>query len=149
NAPVWGVYLDEAGQFDLDMVENFRDTVDVILVFAGLFSAVVSALVSQAPTALQLDYAQVTAALMIESIAVQRAIATGSPVNDVKTSPLDTDSFDYATSSTADRWVNALWFTSLAFSLSTALTVLMKKMDPSIRCTYLRHSSGASSNAAV
>lgn len=40
NARVWRVYLDEAGQFDMDMVENFRDTVDVILVFVRiLFSS--------------------------------------------------------------------------------------------------------------
>lgn len=40
NARIWRVYLDEAGQFDLDMVENIRDTVDVILVFVSfdLFS---------------------------------------------------------------------------------------------------------------
>lgn len=56
NARVWRVYLDEAAHFDVDLVENIRDTVDVTLVFAGLFSAVVSTLVGQTPTALQPNF---------------------------------------------------------------------------------------------
>ncbi|TFK98317.1 hypothetical protein BDV98DRAFT_595820 [Pterulicium gracile] len=32
DARVWRVYLDESGQFDLDMVEGIKDTVDVMLV---------------------------------------------------------------------------------------------------------------------
>lgn len=42
NARVWRVYLDEAGHFDMDMVESIRDTVDIILVFVRLFSCYVT-----------------------------------------------------------------------------------------------------------
>lgn len=35
NARVWRVYLNEAGQFDLNMIENMRDTVDVFFVFVS------------------------------------------------------------------------------------------------------------------
>lgn len=35
GARFWRVYLDEAAEFDLDMVENMKDTVDVILGFAS------------------------------------------------------------------------------------------------------------------
>lgn len=38
NARFWRVYLDEAGQFDSNMAENFKDTVDVILVFVRILS---------------------------------------------------------------------------------------------------------------
>lgn len=127
DSRVWRVYLDEAGQFDLDMVENIRDTVDVILVFAGLFSAIVSTLVSQTSTSLQLDYAQVTAALLMELIAVQRAIGTTSSTAHIPPSLLDINSPQTATSSTSSRWVNGLWFTSLAFSLTTALVAVLVK----------------------
>lgn len=37
NARVWRVYLDESGQFDLDMVEGIKDTVDVMLVSVSVF----------------------------------------------------------------------------------------------------------------
>ena len=33
NARVWRVYLDETEQFDNDMIQGFRDTLDVHLVF--------------------------------------------------------------------------------------------------------------------
>ena len=36
SARVWHVYLDEVEQFDIDMVDNFRDTVDVMLVFVSV-----------------------------------------------------------------------------------------------------------------
>ena len=35
NARVWRVYLDEAGAYDADLIENYKDTVDVILVFVS------------------------------------------------------------------------------------------------------------------
>ena len=33
NARVWRVYLDESGQFDDDMLQGFRDSLDVHLIF--------------------------------------------------------------------------------------------------------------------
>ncbi|TFK97371.1 hypothetical protein BDV98DRAFT_478432, partial [Pterulicium gracile] len=126
NARVWRVYLDEAGHFDMDMVESIRDTVDIILVFAGLFSAVVSTLVGQASTALRPDYSHVTAALISELITIQRAMVAGTVVGVVPPSMLNLDSPFIASS--ADRWVNGLWFVSLTFSLATALlSVLVKQ----------------------
>jgi hypothetical protein len=37
NARVWCVYHDEATAFDMEMVEGWRDTTDVLLVFVSLF----------------------------------------------------------------------------------------------------------------
>ena len=127
NARVWRVYLDEAGQFDVDMVENMRDTVDVILVFAGLFSAIVTTLVALTATALQLDHPKVTNMLLMEIIALQRATAAGSSIDSVPPSTLHADSLANATAETTDYWINGLWFTSLAFSLSTALLAVLVK----------------------
>ncbi|KAF9024482.1 hypothetical protein BDZ89DRAFT_1162207, partial [Hymenopellis radicata] len=44
---VWKTFLEEYSKFDSDMVEDWRDALDVLLVFAGLFSAVVSTFVAQ------------------------------------------------------------------------------------------------------
>lgn len=41
GARFWRVYLDEAAEFDLDTVENIKDTVDVILVFVSLSLSIV------------------------------------------------------------------------------------------------------------
>ncbi|KAK0220542.1 hypothetical protein IW262DRAFT_1033733 [Armillaria fumosa] len=124
-ARVWGTYLEECARFDTEMVEGWRDGLDVLLVFAGLFSAVVTTFVAQTSQSLQVDYSQVTASLLLELIDVQRATANGSLVNNVPRSgfiPLS----DFCPT-TSDSFVNGLWFTSLSFSLTTALFVVLTK----------------------
>ncbi|KAK0239607.1 hypothetical protein EDD85DRAFT_787870 [Armillaria nabsnona] len=112
NARVWRTHQAESEIHDVNMVEEIRDNVDVLLVFAGLFSAVVTAFVVQTSQSLQADYAQVSASLLFELVLVQRAIANGSPVNTLQMSQV---------------WVNGLWFTSLFLSLTTALVAVLVK----------------------
>ncbi|KAA1478551.1 hypothetical protein DENSPDRAFT_861878 [Dentipellis sp. KUC8613] len=126
NARVWKVYLDEAKMMDDDMVEAWKDTIDVLLVFAGLFSAVVTTFVVQSSQSLQPDYSQVSARLLTELVGLQRAMANGVSPSVVPVSQQNaTSGFQVAAS---DQWVNRLWFISLAFSLATALiSVLVKQ----------------------
>lgn len=37
NARIWRVYLDEANAYDVEMVEQWKDTVDMLLVFVSVF----------------------------------------------------------------------------------------------------------------
>ncbi|KAL1717197.1 hypothetical protein EV715DRAFT_203699, partial [Schizophyllum commune] len=120
NARVWRVYLEECGQFDDEMIREFRDMLDVHLVFAALFSAVVSTFVVQTSQALQPDYGRVSASLLLELVALHRA---KSP-DDVAPSGISLESLFYTTS---DVWVNALWFTTLALSLVTVLIAALVK----------------------
>ncbi|KAI5887898.1 uncharacterized protein SCHCODRAFT_02553307 [Schizophyllum commune H4-8] len=120
NARVWRVYLDESGQFDDDMLQGFRDTLDVHLVFAALFSAVVTTFVAQTSQALQPDYGRISAAVLLELVALQRA---RSP-DDVPSAGVDLDSLS---ATTGDVWVNALWFTTLGLSLATVLIAVLVK----------------------
>ncbi|KAK0474770.1 hypothetical protein IW261DRAFT_1304185, partial [Armillaria novae-zelandiae] len=125
NARVWRVHEDESKKHDDNMVEESRDSVDVLMVFAGLFSAVVTTFVAQTSQSLQVDYTAMSASLLYESVLVQRAIANGSPVNSIAPSPLNpTIAFVPAT---IDVWVNGLWFTSLFLSLTTALVAVLVK----------------------
>ncbi|KAK0505361.1 hypothetical protein EDD18DRAFT_1017532, partial [Armillaria luteobubalina] len=124
-ARVWRTYLAECAGFDVEMLEGWRDGLDVLLVFAGLFSAVVTTFVVQTSQSLQVDYRQVTVTLLFELIDVQRAAANGTLVNDVPHSNL-TPFSDFRPTIT-DSLVNALWFTSLAFSLATALFAVLTK----------------------
>ncbi|KAK0195068.1 hypothetical protein F5146DRAFT_974462, partial [Armillaria mellea] len=121
TARVWRTYLEECAPFDSEMVEGWRDGLDVLLVFAGLFSAVVTTFVAQTSQSLQVDYGQVTATLLIELINVQRSASNGSLVNDVPSSDLA------FRPSMSDSWVNGLWFTSLSLSLTTALFAVLTK----------------------
>ncbi|KAK0225053.1 hypothetical protein EDD85DRAFT_980254, partial [Armillaria nabsnona] len=124
-ARVWKTYKDESRNHDVNMVKESRDNVDVLLVFAGLFSAVVTTFVVQTSQSLQPNYAAMSASLLYESVLVQCAIADGSPVNTIASSPLNpTIAFVPATT---DVWVNGLWFTSLFLSLMTALVAVLVK----------------------
>ncbi|KAK0494194.1 hypothetical protein EDD18DRAFT_363444 [Armillaria luteobubalina] len=124
-ARVWRTYLEECGAFDIQLLEGWRDGVDVLLVFAGLFSAVVTTFVVQTSQNLQVNYGQVTATLLFELIDIQRAAANGSLVNDVPHSNLTPFSDFHPTIS--DSLINGLWFTSLSFSLATALFAVLTK----------------------
>ncbi|KAL1677194.1 hypothetical protein EV122DRAFT_279317 [Schizophyllum commune] len=124
NARFWHVLLDEAQTYDADLVTGWRDTLDVLLVFTGLFSAVVTTFVVQSSQALQPDYAQISVTLLAEMMALQRAWASGSSIDDVPRSSL---ALDAVTASSLDYWCNGLWYTSLALSMSAALIAVLVK----------------------
>ncbi|KAK0215531.1 hypothetical protein IW262DRAFT_1439870, partial [Armillaria fumosa] len=125
TARVWRTYLEECAAYDIERVEGWRDGLDVLLVFAGLFSAVVTTFVAQTSQSLQVDNGAITASLLFELINVQRAAGNGSLTNDVPRSGLTPFSDFHPTAS--DSWVNGLWFVSLSLSLSTALFAVLTK----------------------
>ncbi|KAL1712187.1 hypothetical protein EV715DRAFT_214152 [Schizophyllum commune] len=113
DARIWRVMLDEGRANDAAMLQRFRDHLDVDLVFAGLFSAVLTTFVaqtSQAPS----DTGDTTIALLLEIIAIQRAWANSPRVNDVASFSLPPPS------PTPSPWINRCWFLSLIFSLLAA-----------------------------
>ncbi|KAF5369953.1 hypothetical protein D9758_001412 [Tetrapyrgos nigripes] len=125
NARVWKVYLDEAEETDREMLSGFRDTLDALLVFAALFSAVVTSFIISAVDSLQPDYSQITAMLLVEQNLLLRAAGNPTAIGNVKTALVNLDSAD---ASTADLWINGLFFGSLSLSLATALlSVLVKQ----------------------
>ncbi|KAK0492103.1 hypothetical protein EDD18DRAFT_1034822, partial [Armillaria luteobubalina] len=124
TARVWRTHEDESRNNDSNMVEQFQDSVNLSLVSAGLFSAVVTAFVVQSSQNLQPNYAAMSASLLYELVLIQRAVANGSSVNTI-TSPFD-PSVAFVPAS-ADIWVNGLWFTSLFLSLTTALIAVLVK----------------------
>ncbi|KAL1676871.1 hypothetical protein EV122DRAFT_215447 [Schizophyllum commune] len=113
DARIWRVMLDEGRANDTAMLQRFRDHLDVDLVFAGLFSAVLTTFVaqtSQPPS----DTGDTTIALLLEIIAIQRAWANNPRVNDVASFSLPPPS------PTPSSWINRCWFLSLIFSLLAA-----------------------------
>ncbi|KAF5353857.1 hypothetical protein D9758_010567 [Tetrapyrgos nigripes] len=125
NARVWKVYLDEAEAFDDEMLRGFRDTLDALLVFAALFSAVVTSFVIATIANLQPDYTEITARLMFEQNKLLRAAGNTTALQSVLQASVDLDNADI---SNKDLWVNGLFFASLSLSLATALlSVLVKQ----------------------
>ncbi|KAJ3767596.1 hypothetical protein FB446DRAFT_819856, partial [Lentinula raphanica] len=125
NARVWKVYLDEAETHDFEMIKGFRDTIDALLVFAALFSAVVTSFIIAAISSLQPDFGEITAKLLIEQTDLLRAAGNTTIIKSIPRSSVDLQN---AYPGTNDIWINALFFTSLALSLATALlSVLVKQ----------------------
>ncbi|KAG8804369.1 hypothetical protein FRC17_005979, partial [Serendipita sp. 399] len=54
---IWGHYIERGRHYDADFVRDTESTVDSLLIFAGLFSAVVSAFISQTFPLLKADTA--------------------------------------------------------------------------------------------
>ncbi|KAL1743414.1 hypothetical protein HDZ31DRAFT_25336, partial [Schizophyllum fasciatum] len=110
HARFWRILLDEAHVYDLEKIDEWRDSLDVLLVFSS--------------QALQPNYGQISVSLLTELIAIQRALANGSPVNDTS---LSRGTLASVAASTPDRWCNGFWFISLALSLSAALMAVLVK----------------------
>ncbi|KIK55321.1 hypothetical protein GYMLUDRAFT_841952, partial [Collybiopsis luxurians FD-317 M1] len=125
NARVWKVYLDEAENYDDEMLKGFKDTIDSLLIFAALFSAVVTTFVVSTAGSLQPDYSQITATLLAEQVQLIRAAGNQTAIDNVSFSAVNLESIS---PSRNDLWINGLFFTSLSLSLVTALlSVLVKQ----------------------
>ncbi|KAF9025214.1 hypothetical protein BDZ89DRAFT_953957 [Hymenopellis radicata] len=126
NARVWRAYGEEAAAFDAMFVGQARDGLDVMLVFAGLFSAVVTSFLVQVSQSLQADYTAMSAILLYDLVAIQLSIAEGpsSQLNITAPSvnPMQTFRPDSIT-----VWVNGLWVISLTASLVVALSAVLVK----------------------
>ncbi|KAF9026235.1 hypothetical protein BDZ89DRAFT_42082 [Hymenopellis radicata] len=121
NARVWKVYLDECRKFDTRRFEEWRDGLDVLVVFSGLFSIVVAIFCSQAFQRLRPDHHSMTSALLAEMVEIERAIADGTPVEEIAHTITD------FTPKTSDLWVNGLCFSSLGVSIFIAVVAMLAK----------------------
>ncbi|KAJ7586344.1 hypothetical protein C8J56DRAFT_787601, partial [Mycena floridula] len=124
NARVWKVYLDESESYNEDMLRSFQDTIDALLIFAVLFSGVVTTLLGQTSQAFQPDYPQITTLLLIEQIQLLRAAGNTSAINFI---PSSVNGQQIATVTSTDIWINALFIASLSLSLATALLSFLIK----------------------
>ncbi|KAK0462982.1 uncharacterized protein EV420DRAFT_1745537 [Desarmillaria tabescens] len=108
NGRFWRTYGDEAVIFDEEMLSVYKDTIDGLLIFTGLFSAIITTFVVQTSQNLQPDYGEVSASLLIELVGFQRAASNASSSSSIPSSP----SYPAVvfSPSLADIWVNSLWF---------------------------------------
>ncbi|KAJ7240215.1 hypothetical protein C8J57DRAFT_946296, partial [Mycena rebaudengoi] len=117
NARVWKLYMVLADSFDKNMADLFNSDLDPLLIFAGLFSGIVSAFLIEIRKGLQEDLQSITNSLLMVLIQNERNLGVAPPI------PQST-AFVPALFS---RWVNGLWITSLVFSLVSALGASVAK----------------------
>ncbi|KAJ7647059.1 hypothetical protein FB45DRAFT_1099575, partial [Roridomyces roridus] len=116
NGRVWNVYNEEAQKADLLMTDGWSRSIDILLVFTGLFSAVLTTFIIQSYQLMLPSATDTTNALLAHLISLQPNATTPFPI---ATAPQSTTS--------QLHWVNGFWFSALACSLSTALISMLAK----------------------
>ncbi|KAH9971371.1 hypothetical protein BGW80DRAFT_455607 [Lactifluus volemus] len=111
------MYLDRAEEQDKKMTESWKGDADGILVFTGLFSASVAALLAVSIPSL-LPNPQDTSAFYLANI--HQLLAQDHGINATIPPSLNNPA-DSFTPPTSAVWVNGLWFLSLMISLTCAL----------------------------
>ncbi|KAK7037824.1 hypothetical protein VNI00_010785 [Paramarasmius palmivorus] len=111
--------LREVAKFDEEQVKGWKEDIDTLLVFAGLFSAVVTAFLIEAYQQLEEDPADKTVALLEQLVSLQRPNAS-------QTMAVTSDSSSFTPNASTVR-INCFWLLSLIFSLTSALFGLLCK----------------------
>ncbi|KII87728.1 hypothetical protein PLICRDRAFT_646284 [Plicaturopsis crispa FD-325 SS-3] len=121
HAEVWEHYLQEATIRDKDMLTSWSQNMDALLVFSGLFSAVVTTFLVDAYKLLQPDPQQMTNALLLNIAQSFHALANNATI------PVYIEPSDQNQTTVAATFVNCAWFASLAFTLAASLIILLVK----------------------
>ncbi|KAK7030391.1 hypothetical protein VNI00_014135 [Paramarasmius palmivorus] len=113
----WEKMLKEVNRYDDDMVKNWKEDIDTLLVFAGLFSAVVTAFLIESYKWLSEDPADTTVVLLKQISQQLNNGNTSSPSNSEQ---------EFSVAPSAVR-INCYWFLSLILSLTSGLFALLCK----------------------
>ncbi|KAG8790060.1 hypothetical protein FRC12_012855 [Ceratobasidium sp. 428] len=124
DAQVWEVYVDETDRSDREMVKSWNDSLDVLLIFAALFSAITTALVIESSKRLQPDPAETSAQTLQTMSQILIAISNGQSANNFTSSTASPSRFSPSRSSVL---VNALWYLSLTLSVGVSLVTMVSK----------------------
>ncbi|KAK7677462.1 hypothetical protein QCA50_019575 [Cerrena zonata] len=121
----WGRISDLLRQYDRARVEDVKEDIDTLLVFAGLFSAVITAFIIESYKTLQQQPEDTTNQILLQlSAQIASLTVSGNLVNST-IPPFTTPSFVPMRFSVL---INTLWLLSLVFALITAsLGILVKQ----------------------
>ncbi|KAH7096484.1 hypothetical protein BKA62DRAFT_833940 [Auriculariales sp. MPI-PUGE-AT-0066] len=132
NARVFKIYHDRVTEKDEDLVQGWHETLNVLLVFAGLFSAVLTAFLIESTKQLQPDYTKATAVAVLAVLAQLQGTNSSASASVNATFAPDTDA----------RWINGLWFTSLMLALIVSLLAILVKQWLVQYTSLMRSSAG-------
>ncbi|KAI0000054.1 hypothetical protein BJV77DRAFT_939703 [Russula vinacea] len=139
SGALFSMYLDRAIAEDKEMVESWKGDADRTLVFTGVFSATVAALLAMTVPNIQQN-PQYTSAFYLAHIYQQLSTQpNGSQVPIPSSLSNPTEPY---TPPRSGVWVNGLWFLSLVISLTCALlaTLVQQWARRYLRVAYPRYS---------
>ncbi|CAE6542180.1 unnamed protein product [Rhizoctonia solani] len=118
----WKGYQEEAKSQDNEFVASRDKNLDTMLVFAGLYSAILTAFLIDSTALLQQNPTDITNALLLDIAQSQWRMETGS-ANSL-TPPVQLPSFRRPPTA---RAVNCLWYMALMLSLASAMLAMLAK----------------------
>ncbi|TFY80039.1 hypothetical protein EWM64_g3973 [Hericium alpestre] len=116
SAKIWSVYVNATEKYDRALVESWKGDMDGILIFAGLFSAVVTAFLVESSKLFQEDQSTTTTAILAQ---ISLQLSAMSNHSQAPVPPFNAN-IHPPVPSYALR-VNVLWVLSLLLSLLCAL----------------------------
>ncbi|KAB5588537.1 Transmembrane protein [Ceratobasidium theobromae] len=119
DATVWKLYLEEAAEHDEELVKGRYESLDVLLLFASLFSVILAVFLVESKKMLHQDPADASVALLTLMIQSQQRMELGLAPQPSAVAP-------FVPTATA-RWINGIWFAALCLSLSAALVAMLGK----------------------
>ncbi|EUC59423.1 transmembrane protein, putative [Rhizoctonia solani AG-3 Rhs1AP] len=128
EARVWKTYVKVADKFDKEQVEGWNSSLDVTLIFAGLFTAICTAFVIESAKSLKEDPDETSARRLDQITRILLVIANVSNPESLNSTelaaPISPDPFSPRL---VDVCINALWFFSLSLSAAVALLAMLAK----------------------
>ncbi|KZT61932.1 hypothetical protein CALCODRAFT_552789, partial [Calocera cornea HHB12733] len=122
EAHIWPIYNEHAEKYDKEMLETYNGGMDNLLIFAALFSAVVSAFIVLSVPLLQADPMQPVVDVL-SVISLQLSISSSGNIS-IPSGSYQAEPFSPTASVVS---INALWIMSLSVSLSTSVLAMLVK----------------------
>ncbi|QRV97738.1 transmembrane protein [Ceratobasidium sp. AG-Ba] len=124
GARVWRTYVKETDRWDKEMVDERNNSLDVLLIFAALFSAISTSFIIESLGDLKPDPVE-SSAKTLEAISQKMdAIISGQQS---ASSPAHNSDFTGFTPSYSAILVNILWLVSLSLSIAVSLIAMLAK----------------------
>ncbi|KZO93091.1 hypothetical protein CALVIDRAFT_519372, partial [Calocera viscosa TUFC12733] len=121
DAEIWAKYNDFTTQYDKELLETYNGGMENLLVFAALFSAIVTAFLMESLQLLQRDTAGATLAALTTVSAQLSALGTAA-----SSMPVSYEPGPFVIQTNA-LYINALWIFSLCISLSASVLAMLVK----------------------
>ncbi|CAE6445816.1 unnamed protein product [Rhizoctonia solani] len=128
EARVWKTYVKVADKFDMEQVEGWNRSLDVTLIFAGIFTAICTAFVIESAKSLKETPDEASAHQLAQITSILLVIANISdPQSPNSTNLIASASSKPFSPRGVDVCVNALWFFALILSATVALLAMLAK----------------------
>ncbi|CAE6411916.1 unnamed protein product [Rhizoctonia solani] len=143
DARVWKVYVWETDKWDAELVDGWNKSLDLLLVFAALFSAISTSFLLESSGMLKQDPNAVSASALIAISQALIAIANSSSFDPATTLGIGPDSLTPFTPSRNAVVINTLWYLSLSISIATSfLAMLAKEWCASFAAKFVANRTG-------